>query len=190
MPVFKYQVKKGDTLPSLSSKYRTPVSQILKQNGGITSLSPGAVISLPTSPNPNFKTTPIKPVFPINPNYQTSGVNFNVNPPGIGEQYAGSSNYVGAASNQLAPSTTTQAQGSFVGGSGQVNTGAVGNNQSQDVPEFPGFFGGGKNGQFYATLREARIATRRLNMAKGWTPVEKQAVTDMASQALTWRVGG
>lgn len=58
--------------------------------------------------------------------------------------------------------------------------------------DFPGFWGGGKNGQFYRSLREARIATRRHRQIKAAgdpiTPVAP-TVTTGQDYSLTWRVG-
>jgi hypothetical protein len=68
-------------------------------------------------------------------------------------------------------------------------------------PQFPGFWGGGSNGQFYPTLRAARQATKRKNPPEYSAPI--YAPTDPAYnpaynpaygvgsniQTATWRVG-
>lgn len=70
MAVYQYKVKKTDTLPQLAEQFKTTPLAILQQNQ-ITNLSAGTVIKLPN----------------------------NANPVGIGENYAGSSNYLGGQVN-------------------------------------------------------------------------------------------
>jgi hypothetical protein len=89
--------------------------------------------------------------------------------------------------------------GSCVSGAGTVNLQPV--PQAANPPQggnggggFPGYWGGGKNGQFYRTLREARIASRRHRQAKGegvttTTTDNKSVATNSNDYSLTWRVG-
>lgn len=77
------------------------------------------------------------------------------------------------------------------------------NQQAANPPppsgEFPGFWGGGKNGGFFKTLREARQATRRKRINEEEQdrgrptyspPVEVKPILGERQQTVTWNVGG
>ncbi len=76
------------------------------------------------------------------------------------------------------------------------------NQQAANPPppsgEFPGFWGGGKNGGFYKTLREARMATRRKrtnereqdNASRIYSPPAVEVRNPQArTDTVTWNVG-
>ena len=73
------------------------------------------------------------------------------------------------------------------------------NGDTHNNGEFPGFWGGGKNGGFFKTLREARMATRRkrindeeqdMGRPVYSQPEQVKPILGERQQTVTWNIGG
>ena len=196
-----YKVKRSDSLPKIAQMFNVPLNQLASQNKG--GISTGQVIKVPTPPNYPF---PNQLVFPgqlpqttQNSTAGSHGTFGAVSPQQVISQpqslYPGHGTIstlrppAGEIRGTMNPTTAGVMFGPPAPPSGGGNT-------------FPGFWGGGKNGKFEKTLREARQATRRHQQEKGdigggggraasiyVPPPPPPRILGTRDETITWSVG-
>jgi LysM repeat protein len=227
------KVKAGQTYASLAKDYQVSPQELIKLNKGVPSLSQGQVVKVPVPPQPIFPPQGNQGNFQYNNPITNFGITAPVvqnSLAGSHGQFGGTYQPLqppaGEIRNQLQPNTLLGGRGTMnpvyqpaasgllppageIRGtqSGQVNAGSGGgDNAAADTnKQFPGYWGGGKKGGFFKTLREAKFATKRKNDGTGpgdnsgggseqnYAPAPvvtpPPQLQEIIETSLTWRVG-